>query len=113
MDTLKSVKYQLILIFIAWIALIIFALSGCTKANYKPDHDQVSCERCIAIITKWKELEMIHIIGDHDTLVNRVLCEGWLNDFKRMSVDTVAKICNTNGESIYWIQYKDTSFISK
>lgn len=109
MDTIKSVKYQLILIFIAWLALIIFALSGCTKANYKPDHDQVSCERCISVTSKWQEPEMINLISI-DTLVNTILCEERLKDFRRMSMDTIEKICNTNGEAIFWQQYKDTTF---
>ena len=93
--------------------LLIVVLFSCSKnGEYKPDARQVSCERCISIETKWQEPEMVNLI-ERDTLVNTVLCEGSLLDFKRIANDTTFKICNTNGEAIYWVHYKDTSFISK
>lgn len=92
--------------------LLIVMLFSCSKnGEYKPDYDQISCERCISVKTRWQEQEMINLI-QRDTLVNAILCEGLLYNFKIMSLDTTFKICNTNGETLYWVHYKDTSFIN-
>jgi len=92
---------------------IVFAIGAVACTKTKPDWDQVSCERCVSVKTTWQEPEMIHMIGAPDTVANVVLCEDQLRNYQRMAMDTVEKICNTAGEPIYWIHYKDTSYISR
>lgn len=81
--------------------LVLFTLSLLSCSKVKPDWDQITCQQCISIKEKWQEPAMINLISK-DTLVNVTLCADQLANFQRLANDTLLKICNAAGETIFY-----------
>ena len=102
----RTVKRVLFMLVVLAYILIITMLHSCTKSDYRPDHDQVSCKQCFSIRQYWSDSANGFQVRVTDTAVNRRLCEQTLMDFQKADTSKWVKYCNNpNGEILFWIHY--------
>lgn len=82
-----------------FLPLLMASLFSCSKNGYKPDQDQLSCEKCISYKEKLYSLDSYPY--EVDTAFSGYLCEQELIYFRNKITDTLIYYCG-NPQDIHW-----------